>query len=1080
VASTTLVSNLNVDKLDNQDGSYYLARANHTGTQSATTVELDEIGTSTFDDIQDWNNTTQSAGIISGSTISDGGSGTVDISAGIGILKKTNSNTGDNVFFDIGSSSGISLTDNSVNYISVDYNSGTPQYTVSTSNTANGHNIFNIGKVYRDGTDVDIINSGLNIYDIAKRIQQKDVEEAGLQFVSGARVSETGTRNIEITSGILYAGINRIETDAIDTSLTDTFKYYYYTGVAWTESDQTQIDNTQYNDTASGLVTLSNNKYGVHWIYKGVGDRTYVVYGQGDYTLSEAQTVQPPSSLPDHVYGFGVLRAKIIIKKSATAFTEIENIIDTQFSAQSPSVHNELSGLQGGTANEYYHLTAAKHGYIDQDVTSGSSPTLDGANITGIPDGALDETYINADGSVGLSSDWDAGPHKITAETLESDVTTGTAPLTVASTTLVSNLNVDKLDNQDGSYYLARANHTGTQTASTISDFDTEVSNNSTVSTLDSRVDQDVTSGSSPTLDGTNFTGIPDGALDETYINADGSVGLSSDWDAGAHDISAQSLSTNAAAANISASGTSITAGGTDTNVDIGITAKGTGTTTITGGLTVKDASSNVQFNIDTTNNNTIVGDDCALSASGATGLTLIGEEAGQSITSGDNHTMVGFEAGSSITTQESNTGIGYQSLKNSVSNYNIGIGTQAGYNITSGDGENLAIGYKALYGNASGLTGKRNTGLGSECGINISTGVYNNFVGWQAGYNLTTGSRNFGFGSQALYTMTTQNDTLGIGHSACVGMRTNRSTFIGSYSGAGSGAISGVDDNTAVGSYSLQNVTGTRNCVLGAKGAQAATSCDDSVFIGYEAGNYLTSGDDNCIIGSYAASNATSATNRNVVIGKDALLYGGDAAATCNDNVIIGFQAQDDSTPTAISDCIAIGSGTSITANADNVILIGKGATTATADQIMIGNSSHSTCFIKGFATGGTLANVEYNTSTGELKSIDQGFQTISFSTDIAIDFSDGPNQHVVLTNDFSLSAPSNMEDGAIYRLLLEQDVGGGNSLLSANSAFQFEDADVDLDTDGGAFTLITMVCDGSTLYCYTHSNFGTFTGPS
>jgi len=47
---------------------------------------------------------------------------------------------------------------------------------------------------------------------------------------------------------------------------------------------------------------------------------------------------------------------------------------------------------------------------------------------------------LKADGSVSLTSDWDAGSHKITAEQLESDITTGTAPLVVASTTVVANL----------------------------------------------------------------------------------------------------------------------------------------------------------------------------------------------------------------------------------------------------------------------------------------------------------------------------------------------------------------------------------------------------------------------------------------------------------------------------------------------------------------------------------------------------------------------------------------------------------------------------------------------------------------
>jgi hypothetical protein len=41
-----------------------------------------------------------------------------------------------------------------------------------------------------------------------------------------------------------------------------------------------------------------------------------------------------------------------------------------------------------------------------------------------------------------------------------------------------TNLDADKLDSQEGTYYLARANHTGTQTASTVSDFDTQVKTN--------------------------------------------------------------------------------------------------------------------------------------------------------------------------------------------------------------------------------------------------------------------------------------------------------------------------------------------------------------------------------------------------------------------------------------------------------------------------------------------------------------------------------------------------------------------------------------------------------------------------
>lgn len=46
-----------------------------------------------------------------------------------------------------------------------------------------------------------------------------------------------------------------------------------------------------------------------------------------------------------------------------------------------------------------------------------------------------------SDGTVPLTANWDVGPYNLIALQFESDVTTGTAPLIIASTTLVANLN---------------------------------------------------------------------------------------------------------------------------------------------------------------------------------------------------------------------------------------------------------------------------------------------------------------------------------------------------------------------------------------------------------------------------------------------------------------------------------------------------------------------------------------------------------------------------------------------------------------------------------------------------------------
>jgi hypothetical protein len=77
------------------------------------------------------------------------------------------------------------------------------------------------------------------------------------------------------------------------------------------------------------------------------------------------------------------------------------------------------------------------------------------SDISGtISDGQLATSYLKADGSRGLSADLDVGAHQVRAETLQADVATGTAPLVIASTTKVSNLNVDQVDGCDDTAFV--------------------------------------------------------------------------------------------------------------------------------------------------------------------------------------------------------------------------------------------------------------------------------------------------------------------------------------------------------------------------------------------------------------------------------------------------------------------------------------------------------------------------------------------------------------------------------------------------------------------------------------------------
>jgi hypothetical protein len=107
-----------------------------------------------------------------------------------------------------------------------------------------------------------------------------------------------------------------------------------------------------------------------------------------------------------------------------------------------------------------YVLTAGSRivGKIYADIgTSGSAPNT-ALYIEGDEDShweiptdteILDTLYVKQDGTTPLTADWDAGDYEIRAKTFESDVATGTAPLVVASTTAVTNLNADKVDGYD-------------------------------------------------------------------------------------------------------------------------------------------------------------------------------------------------------------------------------------------------------------------------------------------------------------------------------------------------------------------------------------------------------------------------------------------------------------------------------------------------------------------------------------------------------------------------------------------------------------------------------------------------------
>jgi len=342
-------------------------------TPTADEIEVSEIVTATYDDVQDWLDNVQSGGIISGGTIADDSSGGITISSGTGIIKSTTGDIGLTKSFDwpAGAIVSTGLTDESANYIYMDYNAtGSPQILATADRTEiRLQDQFTMGRIYKSSGDLHILNTGVKIYNFSRREHERLVAVRNFERASGGDITESATteRALDSTIGNFYLGLNRVTTTAKDTSTggSDYFTSWYYINSAWTSSTgQQQIDNTQYNNPAStGLETLTAGRYGVHWTYIHFDGDIQTVYGQGDYTLTQAENAAIPDSLPSAVDDFSTLAAKIILQKNSTGFTSVVTAYKVLFPVSSPAEHNDLGALD--TA-DYQHLTQAEHDEITQ------------------------------------------------------------------------------------------------------------------------------------------------------------------------------------------------------------------------------------------------------------------------------------------------------------------------------------------------------------------------------------------------------------------------------------------------------------------------------------------------------------------------------------------------------------------------------------------------------------------------------------------------------------------------------------------------------------------------------------------
>lgn len=305
-------------------------------------IAMPKVSTPTIDDARKDFTTRGSVGVTDGTVAyitayPTGGASHINISPPNSYLRSTNDPQGDLYicrtigYLDYGLANPPTGQVTTA-FIGVFYNSGSPAITIHSSYDWNFNNNFPLGTVTWDGTTLRIINDPWRADDTPS-LSQKSLGQT-LGFVreqtpdvpNGLEIADVATREISMSAGAVWHGINRFAVSAIAAG-TAFYTHYLRSGGGFVStSGVTQWPNDKYDDMSGTLATLTAGYYACLWVYYDVAGGTLnVVYGRAAHkNITEAQGETQPATMPSNLLYQGVYLGRIIFQKSETSAALVE------------------------------------------------------------------------------------------------------------------------------------------------------------------------------------------------------------------------------------------------------------------------------------------------------------------------------------------------------------------------------------------------------------------------------------------------------------------------------------------------------------------------------------------------------------------------------------------------------------------------------------------------------------------------------------------------------------------------------------------------------------------------------------
>ena len=405
------------------------------------------------------------SGVFSGGAITDGGGLIATVALGYGYAE-----SGGVLSRVDWAGQNITLTTATANYL---YFSDDGVLHKSTSFPDLIANVY-IGRVITNASTINFIDSSkMTGEHYSNKIEPFFRDGFGPIYASGSIATASGTAlKIDVTSGTFYLSANKFSPVG---GLDITFMEYKHNGTsAWTQTSHSLVNNTHYN-SGNTYTALTTSYYAKHALYvngDGANEKYFLVLSQAQYsTLLLAEGGDLPLA-PDYFSDSVALIASVIVQEGVGTLTEVLDSRPTLgFKASGTSAssdHQALSNRSDTTAHSQYLLKAATDSMaIDLDM-GGFDITNIGVligNVTGTASG--NEPAIST-GTTGQYWRGDKTFQALNATAVglgnvdnTSDVNKPVSTAQAAADTVIQ------------SFSIQRVNHTGTQIASTISDFST-------------------------------------------------------------------------------------------------------------------------------------------------------------------------------------------------------------------------------------------------------------------------------------------------------------------------------------------------------------------------------------------------------------------------------------------------------------------------------------------------------------------------------------------------------------------------------------------------------------------------------